>query len=180
MAQCARRAGRQPTRRQPRRLALLASVLASGTVTAVIVLGGALPASAQATPDIVPSVACSFLDSGTGFHNTVWSYKNQTRGPKNDLSVPVGPTNRFDNPGQSAGQPTVFKPGTNQNAFIVTHRGASTWTLTAYSATAPGPACPVNPVPIVAAGWSGLVTIAIVTAVIGAVVFWQTRRRRRV
>jgi hypothetical protein len=113
-------------------------------------------------------------------YNTVWGYKNETKGSKNDLPIAVGPTNRFDNPGANAGQPTVFHPGTNKNAFIVTHRGQSTWTLTSYTATAPGAACTANPVPIASAsGWAPLATIAIVTAVLGGIVFWRSRRAGR-
>ena len=43
----------------------------------------------------------------------------------------------------------VFKPGTAQSVFIVSHKGPSTWTLTSYKVTAPGDACKTNPVPIV-------------------------------
>jgi hypothetical protein len=156
---------------------LVASVCA-GSVLLIVGAFGAT-AGAQTAPDVVPIVSCSFLDAGTGKYNTVWSYKNQTKGPKQDTAVPIGSTNRFDNPAASAGQPTVFKPGTNQNAFIVTHTGSSTWTLTSHTATAPGPTCSSNPVPIVSSGWAPLVTIAAVTVLIGGVVFWRTRRAAR-
>lgn len=150
------------------------------TLGLVCLVGVAAPAGAQTgTPDVVPIVACSFRDPATGAYNTVWSYKNQTKAPKQDVTIPVGATNRFDNPGQNAGQPTVFKPGTNQNVFVVTHRGSSTWMLTARSATAPGAACKSNPVPIVAAGWSPLVTLGLVTLALGAIVFWRARRAAR-
>lgn len=143
-------------------------------------LVGSLPAHAAAgDPDVVPSIECSFLDPGTGVYNTVWGYKNQTQGSKNDLSVRIGATNTFDNPGANAGQPAVFKPGTVHNAFIVTHKGSSTWTLTGYRVTAPGKACATNPVPIADAGWSSLATIAVFTVVVGGVVFWRARRARR-
>jgi hypothetical protein len=139
-----------------------------------------LPAqAASGAPDVVPSIECSFLDPGTGMYNTVWGYKNQTQGQKNDLAIPIGATNSFDNPEAFAGQPTVFKPGTAQSVFIVTHKGSSTWTLTGYRVTAPGKACGTNPVPIADAGWSSLATIAVFTAVVGGVVFWRARRARR-
>jgi hypothetical protein len=169
MARSARRAGRQ--------LRLLSAIGAA--VLAVVVLGSGVAGAAE-TPDVVPQVQCSFLDPGTGRYNTVWGYKNQTKGPKNDLAIPVGPTNQFDNPGASAGQPTVFKSGTAQNAFIVTHQGRSTWTLTSYAATAPGSPCGTNPVPIASVGdWAPLVTLALVTAVLGLIMFWRTRRGNR-
>jgi hypothetical protein len=152
------------------------------TVLAVLALWAATaaPASAGSTPDVVPSVECTFRDPGTGRYNTVWGYKNQTKGPKKDLALPVGATNRFDNPGANAGQPTVFKPGTAQNVFVVTHDGPSTWTLTGYTATAPGPACRTNPVPVASVSdWAPLATLAIVTGVLGLVVFWRARRASR-
>lgn len=134
--------------------------------------------------DVVPQIGCSFLDTGTGMYNTVWGYKNQTTGAKNDLPLPLGATNSFDNPKQNAGQPTVFKPGTAQNVFIVTHKGPSTWTLTTYKVTAPGDTCKTNPVPIVSASsasaWAGLATIALVTVIGMAILFWRMRRGRRV
>jgi hypothetical protein len=144
-------------------------VLAAGMLSAA-------PASAApSAPDVVPRVECSFLDPGTGRYNTVWGYKNQTKGPKSDLALPVGAGNRFDNPGANAGQPTVFKPGTAQNVFVVTHNGSSTWTL-----TTPGAACTTNPVPIASVSdWAPLVTLAIVTGVLGLVVFWRARRAAR-
>ena len=169
-AQSARRAGRQPSAG----LQLFTSLAAC--VLAVIALTTGTAGAAE-TPDVVPSVECSFLDAGTGRYNTVWGYKNQTKGPKNDLAIPVGASNRFDNPGANAGQPTVYKPGTAQNVFVVAHQGSSTWTLTGYTATAPGSPCKTNPVPIASAsGWAPLATLAIVTALLGLVVFWRARR----
>jgi hypothetical protein len=147
-------------------------------------IAAAVPAqAASGDPDVVPLIECSFLDTGTGLYNTVWGYSNQTQGQKNDLSIPVGPSNAFDNPGQSSGQPTVFKPRTEHNAFVLTHKGSSTWTLTTYRVTAPGPACATNPVPIVSSSsgavWAGLLTIAIVTGLGMGFLFWQMRRARR-
>jgi hypothetical protein len=173
MARQARRAGRHASTWRR----LVATVWAA---TTLLILGAfGATAGAQTTPDVVPIVSCSFLDAGTGMYNTVWSYRNQTTGPKRDVAVPIGSTNRFDSPGASAGQPTVFKAGTDQNAFIVTHKGSSTWTLTSHTATAPGPTCSSNPVPIVSSGWAPLVTLGAVTALFGGVVFWRTRRAAR-
>ncbi len=158
------------------------------SVAAVVVglaalIGGVVsttaPAGAQAEPDVVPIVECSFLDPGTGMYNTVWGYQNVTHGPKNDTVVPVGATNSFDNPGANAGQPTAFKPGRAQSAFVVTHKGPSTWTLTAQAATAPGTPCSTNPVPIASSGIPGIVTLAAVTVMLATVLWWRTRRARR-
>jgi hypothetical protein len=63
--------------------------------------------------------------------------------------------------------------------FIVTHKGSSTWLLTGRTATAPGSPCKTNPVPIAASGISGIVTLAAVTLLLGAVLWWRTRRARR-
>jgi hypothetical protein len=179
MARSARRAGRQPTHLGPGRRTRQLGLLALAAVAASVVLG-ALPARASSgDTDVEPIVECSFLDAGTGKYNTVWGYKNVTGGGKNTVTVPIGAANRFDNPGQNAGQPTEFKPGMNHNVFIVTHRGSSTWTLTTHTATAPGAACGSNPVPIADAGWSSLVTIVVFTGVVGGIVFWRARRARR-
>jgi predicted phage tail protein len=150
--------------------------------TGLVLVGVVLlvaPASAQAPgqakPDIEPIVECSFLDPGTGLYNTVWGYKNN--GAK-DESLPVGATNSFDNPGANAGQPTVFKKGRAQSAFIVTHKGSSTWTLSGRAVTAPGAACRTNPVPVVGEGAGGLITIIVVTVVLGLCAFIRFRPRR--
>jgi hypothetical protein len=163
-----------------RPLVLLVMISLAGSWTL-----GALPAqAASGDPDVVPVIECSFLDTGTGIYNTVWGYTNQTKGGKNDLSIPVGPTNAFDNPGQNSGQPTVFKAGTERNAFILSHRGSSTWTLTTYRVTAPGQACATNPVPIVSSSsssiWAGLATLALFTVIGMGILFWRMRRGRRV
>jgi hypothetical protein len=156
------------------RRALIAAGL---TVVAGALLAG--PAAArtptQTKPDIEPIVECSFLDPGTGLYNTVWGYTNNGA---QDESVPVGATNSFDNPGANAGQPTVFKKGRAQNAFIVTHKGSSTWTLAGRTATAPGGACRTNPVPVVGEGAGGLITIIVVTVVLGLCAFVRFRPRR--
>ena len=163
---------------RPGRAARSVAALLLTAVAGVLVVG-VLPASAASgDPDVVPVIECSFLDTGTGMYNTVWGYKNQTQGQKNDLAIPIGAKNSFDNPATNAGQPTVFKPGTAQSVFIVTHKGSSSWALTGYRVTAPGKACGTNPVPIADAGWSSLATIAVFTVVVGGVIFWRARRAR--
>ena len=135
-------------------------------------LGGALPAAAELTPIL----ECSSRDPGTGQYSTVWGYTN-TDG--STVKINAGSSrNRFDNPDARAGQPDDFLPGTQHNVFIVTHSGNSTWTLDDSTATAPGPACSSNPVPIVSDGLGGLVAIAVVTLVMGIVVFVRFRPRR--
>jgi hypothetical protein len=129
----------------------------------------------QSSVIIQPIVECSFLDTGTGFYNTVWGYKNF--GFK-DETVPVGSSNSFDNPSTNAGQPTLFKKGRAQNVFIVTHKGSSTWRLAGRSATAPGTACKTNPVPLVGDGAGGLITIIVITLVLGLIMFVRFRPRR--
>ncbi len=179
MARDARRAGSVPT---------ITTMLGRAGVTAALVAVGILvaasPAGAQggpdAAPDVVPIVECSYRDPGTGLYNTVWGYQNVTPGPKQDTTVPIGPTNRFDSPGEAAGQPVAFKPGRAQNVFVVTHSGSSTWTLTSRAATAPGRPCSSNPVPVAASGLAGIVTLVAVTLVLGAILWWRVRRAGRV
>lgn len=148
--------------------------LAAGALGAGAILVAA-PAGAQTAPDIEPIVECSFLDTGTGLYNTVWGYRND--GAK-DESIPVGASNAFDNPGADAGQPTSFKKGRAQNAFTVTHKGSSTWMLAGRTATAPGRACRTNPVPVVGEGAGGLITLIVVTVVLGLCAFIRFRPRR--
>lgn len=155
-------------------------------LTGLLVLAAALvpalttaTAGAQTVPDVQPIVECSFLDPGTGMYNTVWGYQNRSGGGRASVTIQLGETNRFDNPAAAAGQPTVFKPGRAQNAFIVTHKGSSTWSLTGKTATAPGAACKTNPVPIAASGLPGIVTLVVVTLALGAVLWWRSRRARR-
>jgi hypothetical protein len=124
------------------------------------------------------------VDAKTKQTSTVWGYQNL--GPA--TSVPVGDLNHFDNPTAATGdpqgdvgQPTDFKAGRDQNVFVVTADGESTWTLTGNEATSPdkkAPACKTNPVPIVSTGLGGLVALAVVTSVMGLVLFWRLRRPR--
>ena len=185
MARHARRAGSAPSATADSRSwrstawSVVRGVLGLLLVSLTPALIHAAPAGAQAAPDVVPIVECSYLDPGTGTYNTVWGYQNVTPGQKSDLEIPVGPTNELDNPSANAGQPTVFKPGRAQNVFIVTHQGPSTWTLTGQSATAPGPACKSNPVPIAAGGLPGLVTLAVVTLLLSVLLWWRNRQARR-
>jgi hypothetical protein len=128
---------------------------------------------------ITPVIECSFVDEKTKLTSTVWGYLN--RGP--DVTVPVGEQNSFDNPKAAkgdpegdVGQPTEFKEGRNENVFIITAEGDSTWTLTGEQATTPGTACKTNPVPVVSTGLGGLVALAVVTCVMSLVLFWRMRR----
>jgi hypothetical protein len=133
---------------------------------------------------ITPIVECSYYDSGTRLRSTVWGYRNLGSAG----TVPIGDQNRFDNPKAPAGKPegdvgqaTTFKAGRNKNVFVVTASGESTWTLTGNNATSPGsaPKCSTNPVPVVSTGLGGLVALAVVTIVMGTVLFWRMRRLRR-
>jgi hypothetical protein len=92
MARVARRAGSVPP--ATRIHGVIAVIVGLAVLTGVVALTTA-PAGAQTAPDVEPIVECSFLDPGTGMYNTVWGYQNATPGQKNDVVVPVGPTNRF-------------------------------------------------------------------------------------
>jgi hypothetical protein len=130
---------------------------------------------AEATKQITPIIECTYVDPDTKLSSTVWGYRNL--GPV--VQVPIGDLNRFDNPPGDAGQPTEFKAGRDKNVFVVTARGESTWVLTGNETTTPGSACKTNPVPIVSTGLGGLVSLAIITGVMGFVLFWRMRRPRR-
>ena len=130
---------------------------------------------AEATKRITPIIECTYVDPDTKLSSTVWGYQNL--GPV--VQVPIGDLNHFNNPPGDAGQPTEFKAGRNQNVFVVTARGESTWVLTGNETTTPGAACKTNPVPIVSTGLGGLVSLAVVTGVMGFVLFWRMRRPRR-
>ena len=114
------------------------------------------------------------FDPGTKLSSSVWGYQNL--GPV--VEVPLGDLNHFDNPRSGAGQPTEFLPGRNKNVFVVTAPGESTWVLTGNETTTPGTACKTNPVPVVSTGLGGLVSLAVVTGVMGFVLFWRMRRPR--
>ncbi len=102
--------------------------------------------------------------------------------------MPIGDQNHFDNPKAATGdrtgdvgQPTDFEAGRNQNVFVVTAKGESTWTLTGNEETSPpkkADTCTTNPVPIVSTGLGGLVALAVVTGVMSLVLFWRLRRPR--
>jgi hypothetical protein len=139
------------------------------------------PSGSSGGPRITPIVECMFFDAKTKQNSTVWGYQNL--GPA--TSVPVGDRNHFDNPqgdpDGDVGQPTDFKAGRNKNVFVVTAVGESTWTLTYEETTATpgkGTICKTNPVPIVNTGLGGLVALAVVTGVMGLVLFWRMRRPR--
>jgi hypothetical protein len=134
-------------------------------------------APATSTAQITPIIECKYYDASTRKTSTVWGYQNL--GPA--VSVPIGDLNHFDRPAANAGQVTAFKAGRDQNVFVVTVTGASTWTLTAAERTSPGNAraCSTNPVPVVSTGLGGLAALAVVTLVMGVVLFWRMKRPRR-
>jgi hypothetical protein len=123
---------------------------------------------------VLPFVECSFRDPDTNKYNTVWGYATSR-----DRTIPIGSSNKFSGSAQNAGQPTEFRAGIQHNVFVVTHSGSSTWTLTGLKATAPDSTktCEANPVPIAAGSWAGLVTLAVVTLLLGTLLWWRMRRR---
>jgi len=142
------------------------------------------PAASRSAARITPIIECTFVDTRSKQTSTVWGYRN--RGSV--TSVAVGDLNRFDNPRAvpgdpdgDVGQPTEFEAGRNRNVFVVTAAGESTWTLTGNELTSPekqGTVCTANPVPVVSTGLGGLVALAVVTGVMGLVLFWRLRRPR--
>jgi len=130
-----------------------------------------------AAPTITAILECSYYDTGTGKYNTVWGYNN-TYTSTQTLTA-GGTQNRFDNPQKNVGQPSSFQVGIKHNVFIVTHTGSSSWELKTIKTTAPGKACSTNPVAIASDSWSSLIVLAIVTLVLGTILFWYSFRRAK-
>lgn len=85
-------------------------------------------------PQISPVLEC-VRDNGNGTYTASWGYDNPTA---YTFTIPVGSLNSFSPAPQDRGQPTVFAPGRDFNAFTVTVPNATTlvWSLTGKTATA--------------------------------------------
>jgi hypothetical protein len=117
----------------------------------VAVLGLILAAPAQAAPpakSIVPFMNC-YWDNGNGTYTVSIGYNNKNNSVQ---TVPIGTNNRFVPGNQNRGQPTTFKVGTQNNAFIVTASAADVandvnWFLTGNSVSIQTPVrCTTKPV----------------------------------
>ncbi len=152
--------------------------LGVSAVALVLAALGATPAGAsapsRASAALTPIVECSASRGGST--RTLYGYQN-TGGP---LILGVGPNNSFSPGPANRGQPTSFEAGTRINVFSVDVKGPITWTLGNGRVRAPGPSCKATPAGSSLAGWGPIAAIVIVTAVLGTLLFWRTRRLRTV
>ena len=81
----------------------------------------------MAPTDAVVPVAECVVDHNDGTFTARFGYRNDNEAA---VAVPIGPDNRFQFGRRDRGQPTLFQPGTVENAFSVTFRfGRLTWQL---------------------------------------------------
>ncbi len=153
----------------------VAAVLGLGVLLGLV----AAPAAADARPDprrdVTPIVECSV--SRGGVTKTVFGYEN--RG--SPATVGVGESNAFSPGPPDRGQPTRFVAGTRINVFTVQSRSRAqrlTWTLGSRTVQTPGPPCASSPASSTLANWGPIGAIVSVTLVLGALLFWRTRRLR--
>ncbi len=150
-----------------------ATRLALGALAGVALAVVAAPGAASATPSsVTPIVVCSVTQHGTT--HTVFGYDNS--GPA--LTLGVGDSNGFSPGPVDRGQPTTFESGTKINVFAIDAPGPVTWTLDGVHVHTPGQACQTTPASSTLASWGPIGALAIVTAVLGALLFWRTRRLR--
>jgi len=73
-----------------------------------------------------PVLEC-VVDNGGGAYTAYFGYKNDNTG---EVTVPVGPNNRFSPAPQDRSQPTTFQSGRQQRIFAVAFNGSNlVWTL---------------------------------------------------
>ncbi len=176
-------------RRRAMRYALLASVFFTGafgtpstahaatavsSTKAVIVPPAQLDYPIIGNPggEIKPFTLCS-AKSGTGFV-TIFGYA-----AAGNMTVNIGPFNRFTPAPDDRGQPTQFNAGTTNNAVVVFHQGQINWTLGATTATGPSEAlCPDDAMPITGHPLSLFVWLGGGCLVVGITVLVRKRRAR--
>jgi hypothetical protein len=153
--------------------------LGAGVAGAIVLLGAATAAPASAARvrrsprDIVPIIECSVTRSGST--RSLFGYRNSGQA----TTVPVGPANAFTPGPSDRGQPTTFESGTRINVFTATGQHLR-WNLGGNHVSVPGPACQATPASSTLAGWGPVFAIVAVTGVLGALLFWRTRRYRTV
>ena len=138
---------------------------------ALVVLGTPLSASA-APQSVTPIVVCSVTRHGST--HSVFGYENTGA----SLSIGVGLSNQFSPGPADRGQPTTFAPGTKINVFAIDAPGPVTWTLDGVQVHTPGQACQTTPTSSTLAGWGPVFALGFVTLLLGALLFWRTRRLR--
>jgi len=159
----------------------LRRVVAAGALvgaTALVTLLTASSASAatldrtRVSGSISPIVECTVKRSGS--NHSVFGYRNT--GPTRQ--VLVGTENQFTPGTPDRGQPTTFETGTHINVFTVTESASLTWNLQGQKVRAPGILCQTDPVASTIAGWGPIGALVMVTALLGTLLYWRTRRLR--
>ena len=106
-------------------------------------------ASASGSTKVTPILECVWHVGSTNWLAS-WGYSNASSSTQ---TVPIGSSNSFSPGSQSQGQPTSFKPGTNDNVFTVPFVASQppAWTLdgTTVSSSPSDKKCSSDPVPII-------------------------------
>lgn len=140
-------------------------------VAGLIVAWNATSAFAAPT-SVSPIVVCSVTRNGAT--HSIFGYDNS--GP--ELTIGIGSSNRISPGPADRGQPTTFPSGTKINVFAVDSSSRLTWTLAGVQVHTPGEPCQATPAGSTLAGWGPIAAIAGVTAMLGLLLFWRTRRLR--
>jgi len=143
---------------------LVLAALGAGTAGASV--------AGRARPSVTPIIECSLARGSRT--QTLYGYDNT--GPA--VTLGVGPANRFSPGPADRGQPQTFQRGTRVNVFSLDAAGPVTWTLGNGRVRAPGPSCQSTPTDSALARWGPIGAIVIVTAVLGTLLFWRSRRYR--
>ena len=118
-------------------------------------------ASASGSTTVTPILECVWHVGSTNWLAS-WGYSN---GSSSTQTIPIGSSNAFSPGAQSQGQPTSFKPGTNDSAFTVPFAASDTpaWTLdgTTVSSSTSDKKCSSDPVPIIAGTNGGFLVLPI-------------------
>jgi hypothetical protein len=148
-------------------------VIGAATLFACLTMSPAMaapPSHASVSGSITPIVECTTKQNGV--NHSVFGYRNT--GPTTVLSV--GAQNQFTPGLPDRGQPTTFEAGTHINVFSVTTSATLTWSLGGQQIHSPGVICQTGPAASSLAGWGPIGGLAIVTAFLGSLLFWRTRR----
>jgi hypothetical protein len=160
------------------RLSCATRVLGAAGVALLVGAFTAAPAGAtargRAPAGLTPIVECSLARGART--RTLFGYENT--GPA--VTISVGPNNSFSPGPPGRSQPTTFQRGTHINVFWVEGTGHVTWTLGNGRVESPGPSCKATPANSSLAGWGAIGAVVVVTAVLGTLLFWRTRRLRTV
>jgi len=153
-----------------------------GVASLAVLIGVVVAVPAAASPrralqalPVTPILECSAQRNGVT--KSIFGYDNHGGA----ATVAVGPDNGFSPGPMDRGQPTSFVPGTRINVFTVADPSGAehlTWTLGGRKVRAPGPPCESSPAASTLADWGPIGAIVIVTLVLGALLFWRTRRMR--